>query len=85
MRGKPSPRSCYVVMAGRDPPSSRIIRYPFERGLRRPPRNAPAYFFVDFFLDAEFGFFDFFFESVFPEFFCVSAFFAFSIFSVIVR
>ena len=43
MRGKPSPRSCYVVMAGHDPPSSRIIRYPFERGLRRRPRNALAY------------------------------------------
>ena len=42
MRGKPSPRSCYVVMAGRDPPSSRIIRYPFERELNRRPRNAPG-------------------------------------------
>ena len=29
-------------MAGRDPPSSRIIRYPFERGLNRRPRNTWA-------------------------------------------
>ena len=26
--GKPPPRFSYVVMAGRDPPSSRIFRYP---------------------------------------------------------
>ena len=39
-RGKPPPRFSYAVMAGHDPPSSRIFRYPFLRGLRRHPRNA---------------------------------------------